>query len=222
MPFMFFAPATQARRVPLKRVSGVTMALLITWPFFAWAAARFLIVRTEVIARADVLVVLGGSSAYVERMRWAARLFQEGHAPKIILTNDNERGGWSSAEQRNPFFVERAAAELQQAGVPAQKIEVLSQPVSSTHDEAVLLRRYAEERHIQSLAVVTSAYHSRRALWMLRRVFNGSNIEVEINPVATGVFDWQTPPPLTWWWKWRGWRSVALEYPKLIYYWLHY
>ncbi len=219
---MFFAPATQARRMSLKRMLGVALALLMAWPFFAWAAAQFLIVRTEAITRADALVVLGGSSAYVERTRWAARLFQAGHAPKIILTNDNERGGWSSAEQRNPFFVERAAAELQQAGVPAQKIEVLPQPVSSTHDEAVLLRRYAEEHHIQSLAVVTSAYHSRRALWTLRRVFDGSNIEVEINPVATGMFDWQTPPPLAWWWTSHGWRAVALEYPKLIYYWLHY
>ncbi len=219
---MFSAPATQARRMSLKRVSGVMVALLIAWPFFAWAAAQFLIVRTKVIKRADVLVVLGSSSTYVERTRWAAQLFQAGHAPKIILTNDNERGGWSSAEQRNPFFVERAAAELQYAGVPAEKIEVLPQPVSSTHDEAVLLRRYAEEHHIQSLAVVTSAYHSRRALWTLHRVFDGSNIEIEMNPVATGKFDWQSPSPLTWWWKWRGWRAVALEYPKLIYYRLHY
>lgn len=218
---MFSALVMEMPRMSLKRVLGGTLALLIAWPFFAWAAAQFLIVRTEVIARADVLVVLGSSSAYVERTRWAARLLQEGHAPKIILTNDNKRSGWSSTEQRNPFFVEHAAAELQRAGVPAEKIEVLPQPVSSTYDEAVLLRRYAEEHHIQSLAVVTSAYHSRRALWTLRRVFDGSNIEVKINPVATGDGERQSPP-LTWWCKSRGWRSVALEYPKLIYYWLHY
>lgn len=220
---MFSAGATQVRRLSLKRVlSGLAVALLLAWPFLAWAAAQLLIVRTEVRAHADALVVLGGSSAYVERTHWAAQLFQEGHAPKIILTNDNERGGWSSAEQRNPYFVERAVAELQRAGVPAEKIEVLPQPVASTRDEALLLRRYVAEHRLQSLVVVTSAYHSRRALWTLRRVFNGSNIEIEMNPVATGDGDWQSPTPLTWWWKWRGWLSVALEYPKLIYYRLHY
>jgi uncharacterized SAM-binding protein YcdF (DUF218 family) len=205
-----------------KRVLGVAAALLMAWPFFAWAAAQFLIVRTEGNGRADALVVLGSSSAYVERTRWAAQLFQAGNAPKVVLTNDNERSGWSSKEQRNPPFVELAVAQLQRAGVPADKIEVLPQPVSSTHDEAVLLRRYFEEHQIRSLVFVTSAYHSRRALWTLRRVFGGSNIEIEMNPATTGDFDWQSPPSLTWWWKRRGWRSVALEYPKLIYYWLHY
>jgi len=219
---MFSTQRKSARRLLSNRWLCAVVVLLIGWPFLAWGAAQFLIVRTETVAQADAIAVLGGSSAYVERTRRAAQLFHEGRAPKIILTNDNGRSGWSSAEQRNPFFVERAMMELERAGVPAENIERLPQPVHSTHDEAVLLREYAEANHLRSLLVVTSAYHSRRALWTLRRVFNNGDKLIALDPAATGQELEQSPSPLTWWWKSRGWRAVALEYPKLVYYWLRY
>ncbi len=210
------------RRRRARRALPVIVAFVIAWPLLAWGAARVLVVRPETIARADALVVLSGSADYVERARWAAQLFHEGRAPKIILTNDNQHGGWSSREQRNPFFVERAAIELQRAGVPADLIEILPQPISSTHDEAVLLREYADAHKLPSLLVVTSAYHSRRAWWTLRRVFDKSSTRIGIDPVAIAQQPKQSLSPLTWWWTLRGWHSIALEYPKLVYYFVRY
>ena len=194
--------------------------LLIVWALLAWVAARSLIVRAE-LAHADALVVLSGSSEYVERTRWAAQLFREGRAPLVVLTDDNQRGGWSSEQQRNPYFVERAFEELRRADVPAEKIVVVPLPpnASSTYDESLTLRDYATAHGLRALLVVTSAYHSRRALWTLRRVFRGSDVTVGLNPVATGQ---QSPAPAAWWLDRRGWQTVATEYPKLIYYWLRY
>ena len=200
------------------RVLRTGALLLAAWWLLAWVAARALIVRAD-LARADAIIVLGGSSTYVERAQLAAQLFRAGRAPKILLTNDNRQGGWSNAEWRNPLFVERAAAELRRAGVPADGIEVLPQPVSSTYEEARLLRAYAGTHGLKSLLVVTSAYHSRRALWVLRRVLAGSGVEVGIEPVAPGA---QTPRPAVWWLRPGGWSAVAAEYPKLIYYRLCY
>jgi uncharacterized SAM-binding protein YcdF (DUF218 family) len=200
------------------RLARVAVLALAAWSLVAWGAAQALIVRAE-LPRADVLVVLSGSSAYVERTERAAQLFQEGRAPKIILTNDNQRGPWSEAEQRNPTFVERASAELRRGGVPADRIEVLPGALSGTYSEAVVLRRYAMAQGLHSILVVTSAYHSRRALWTLRHVFQGSGIEVGLDAVAPGK---QMPGPATWWWYPLGWQMVASEYPKFIYYWLHY
>lgn len=196
----------------------IACALLLLWPLLAWAAARALIVRAE-LPHADALVVLAGSSTYVERTRLAAELYRAGRAPLVLLTNDNERGGWSSAEQRNPFFVERAIGELVGAGVPRTRIEALPQPVASTHDEARVLRDYAAAHNLRALLVVTSAYHSRRALWTLRRVGADSGIEIGVVPVAPGA---QTPAPAGWWLEWRGWQFVAGEYVKLLYYHTHY
>lgn len=149
----------------------------------------------------------------------AARLFKERHAPLILLTNDNEQGGWSEESQRNPFFVERAIDELVGAGVPRAAIEVIPSAVTSTYDEARALREYAVKHNLRTLLVVTSAYHSRRALWTMRRVFQGSGVEVGLEPAAQAA---PTPSPALWWLSRRGWKSVAGEYVKLIYYRTHY
>lgn len=205
-------------RLRQRRIRVGLLLALVAWPLVAWAAARALTVRAEV-ARADAIVVLSGSSAYVERTRRAAELFRAGVAPKVILTNDNAMSGWSSAQQRNPLFVERATEELRRAGVPGERIEVLPQTVAGTYEEAVLLREYAAARGTRSLLFVTSGYHSRRALWTLRRVFRESGVEVGLAASSPGD---QTPTPFTWWWSRRGWRAVGLEYPKLIYYRVRY
>lgn len=208
-----------------RRALVFALAAAVAWPPLAWAAARWLADGAASAqvgasrARADAVVVLAGSSTYAERARRAAALFKEGRAPRVVLTNDGLIGGWSEAEQRNPLFAERAADELRRAGVPRESVEILPQLVASTYEEAVLLREHADARGLRSLVVVTSGYHSRRALWTLRRVFGGSGVAVELESVAPGQ---QSPPPSTWWLSWLGWRMVPGEYLKLVYYRLRY
>lgn len=191
---------------------------LLLWSLMAWIAARALVTSAE-LERADALVVFSGSSAYKERTRRAAEVFHAGRAPLIILTNDNQQSGWSRREQRNPLFVERARDELIRLNVPAERIITLPEPVTSTYEEAVLVRDYAASHELHSVLFVTSAYHSRRALWTTRRVFAGSGVEIGLDTPPPGE---ETPRPLTWWLHTSGWRMVAEEYPKLIYYWLWY
>lgn len=218
--------ALMISRLRRKRAAGrgglralrLLLVSLVVWFLLAWVAARSLVVHAG-LPRADALLVLSGSSNYVERARWAARLYREGRAPLILLTDDGERGGWSSQEQRNPFFVEHAARELNRAGVPLEKIEVLPGIVSSTYDEALALREAAASRNLRSVLVVTSAYHSRRALWTMRRVSQGSDIEVGVDSPPAGE---ESPAPATWWIGARGWQMVAGEYPKMVYYRLRY
>lgn len=202
----------------MRRVLFFALIGLVVWSFVAWVAARALIVSRE-LEHADAMVVLAGSTTYVERTHRAAELLREGRAQKIFLTNDNQQSGWSNELQRNPFFIERAAEELRRAGVPGDAIEMLPQAVSSTHDEALLLRSTAEAQGLRSILIVTSAYHSRRALWTFRKVFDGSGINLGVTVVPPGE---QTPTPATWWLHLSGWREVAGEYLKLIYYWLYY
>lgn len=201
---------TVSRRTAIK----ILLICILIWPFVAWAAARLLIIEAT-LARADAIVVLGGSANYKERARDAARLLQDGRAQRILVTNDNMRGPWSSVEQRNLFFYERALDELRNAGVPDESVEVLMTSVSSTHEEAELVRQYAVEHGLHSVLIVTSAYHSRRALWTFSRVFRDTGIEVGLVPVSPGT---DSPRPATWWLTVRGWRLVPTEYVKMIYY----
>jgi uncharacterized SAM-binding protein YcdF (DUF218 family) len=182
--------------------------------FVAWGAAKMLIVSAP-LEHAEAIAVLSGSAVIRERVQLAAQLYQQGRAPKIILTNDNQQGGWSRAEQRNPFYYERAVTLLTDAGVPRTVIEILPQPVSGTYEEALMLRRYAEEHRLSSMLVVTSAYHSRRARWTLRQVFANSGISIGLETVPPGF---QAPSPATWWLHIRGWQMVAGEYVKMVYY----
>jgi uncharacterized SAM-binding protein YcdF (DUF218 family) len=194
-----------------RRLAIVLLSLAALWPPAAWAAARALVVR-EPLERADVLLILSGAAEYEERARFAARLFREGRAPKVWLTDDRLRGGWSEAEQRNPYFYERARAELIRGGVPAESIEVILEPVESTSDEAALAREYADARGLGSLVVVTSAYHSRRALWTFRKTFGGSGTTVGLDAPEASL------SPATWWLSREGWRAVGAEFGKLAYY----
>lgn len=184
------------------------------WMLLAWWAARLLVVSAP-LEHADAIVVLSGSACLIERTEEAAQLYNSNVASRVVLTNDNLRGTWSSAEQRNPFFYERARDNLVLTGVPQQRIEVIYHPVTSTYDEAQTVRDYAQAQGFKSILVVTSGYHSRRALWTLQRVFKDSNVQVGMRAVDTGI---QTPPPLTWWLHARGWQMVAGEYVKSVYY----
>ena len=194
------------------------LTAVVVWPIIAWVGARLLIVRSELVS-ADAIVVMSGSATYRERAAWAARLYREGRAPIVILTNDSLKSGWDNKEQRNPYFYELAARELQQQGVPESKIQVVSGIALGTYEESLGVRDYASAHQLKRLLIVTSAYHTRRTLWSLRHACEGSGIEIGIDSPAPG---WQTPAPSRWWWRRWGWKVVAGEYVKLIYYWMRY
>jgi uncharacterized SAM-binding protein YcdF (DUF218 family) len=196
-----------------KRILVVTLIALALW-FISWLAARWLIV-TASPDRGDAILLLSGSSSIHERAHYAAQLYSQHRAPKILLTNDNQMGGWSSVDQRNPYYYEIARLELQQMGVPSRDIEVIGPVVDGTYDEANVVRQFLAGRNINSIVIVTSAYHSRRALSTFRSVFEGSGITIGLAAVPPG---WQTPKPATWWLTPRGWQLVAGEYLKLFFY----
>ena len=197
-----------------RRIAKLLLVCILIWPLAAWLGARLLITEAP-LDQADAIVVLGGSANYRERARAAAKLLLDGRSPRILITNDNQRGPWSSAEQRNPFFNERAHAEITRLGVVAEKVELLPEAVSSTYEEAELVKRYAVAHALRSVLVVTSAYHTRRALWTFARVFRDTGIRVGLIGVAPGA---ETPQPATWWLTVRGWKLVPTEYVKMIYY----
>ena len=201
-----------------RRIVKILFSCILIWPFAAWLGARLLIIQAP-LEKADAIVILGGAANYKERASEAAKLLLDGRAQRILITNDNIRGSWSNVEQRNPYFYERARQQLRTAGVPDTEIEVLIQPVTSTEEEARLVRQYAEEHRLRSVLVVTSPYHSRRALWIFSRVFRETGIQVGLIGASPGG---ESPRPAIWWLTVRGWKFVPTEYVKMIYYVIKY
>lgn len=192
-----------------------SLLVLASWPLLAYCAARLLIVRPEWNV-AEAIVVFSGSATYNERVDLAAQLYLAGRAPLVVLTDDKMQGGWSEKLERNPYSFERGIQRLTENGVPSDRIIVLHDHISGTYDEAVVLRNYSRQHQMKSLLFITSAYHSRRAWWTVRRVFQGGNTSVSLQAAETGA---QTPDPGTWWLYPAGWRMVPPEYGKMAYYW---
>jgi uncharacterized SAM-binding protein YcdF (DUF218 family) len=187
---------------------------LLLWSLLAWWLAERLIVQKP-MPEADAIVVLGGSATYIERTRKAAELFREGISGRVILTNDGLQSGWSQADQKNLYFIERAWRELIAQGVPAESIEELPTIVSGTKDEAALIGQEAQKRDWRRVLIVTSAYHSRRSLWLFE--LSAGQGAVEFGIVSPPPGD-QTPQPFYWWLSPKGWNMVAGEYMKSAYY----
>ena len=200
------------------KVLVILLLVFLAWILFAWFLAERLIVEKP-LDQADAILVLGGSKVYLERTNKAAELYKKGVAPKILLTDDGGRGGWSSVEQRNPPYVDLAKRELLAQGVPVENIEILQPQVSGTISEAQNLRKKIEETNWKRILIVTSAYHTRRSLWTFQTVLAENKIEIGIQPAPVGQ---QTPMPFVWWLSPFGWNLVAGEYVKSAYYWMSF
>lgn len=198
----------------------VIISFLLFWFYIAPFLAEWLIVEKP-LKNAGAIFVLSGSSTYRERTRKAAELYKSNISTKIFLTDDGRRGGWSSREMRNPTFAELARNELINQGVPAESIEILDGVVGGTIDEARVLQKNISERGLNSVLLVTSAYHSRRALWTFEKVLADNNLKAEIG-IETAAPGEQTPNPSFWWLSPSGWKWIAGEYLKGIFYWLFY
>ena len=208
----------------MKRRKYIAALLLIVligcWIAVAPFLADGLLVHRP-IKKADAILVLSGSSEYLDRTREAAEAFRSGIASKILLTNDGHQGGWNDAEKRNPYFVERTFQELVDRGVPGEAIEILPAFVRGTDDEADLVVPIAVERKLGSILLVTSPYHSRRALWTFERAAAKNSASMTIG-VLTPNENYRYPSRLNWWMSTYGWRSVGMEYVKFAYYWVFY
>jgi len=201
----------------LHRAAALAVVALACWGL-AWAAARALVVAVP-LRHADAAFVLSGAPVYFERVACAGGLYSTGRVAAVVLTNDGVRGSWSRTLQRNPLYYERGILRLTAAGVPESAIEVLQGPIASTYDEAQLLREYVDANPVHSVIVVASPYHTRRALWIVRKALKDRGVAVGIE--SSGP-DAPTPSPATWWLHGDGWRMVGAEFLKLPYYWLRY
>lgn len=200
------------------KILTVGLALAVFWVITAPRIADWLVVEKK-LRNADVIFVLAGSAVYPERTQKAATEFKAGVSKTVLLSDDGKNAGWFQSEGRNPKFVELARRSLQSNGVPTESIEVMESEVSGTIDEAAGFKNLASSRDWRSVLVVTSSYHTRRALNTFERSLEGTGITVGITSPSENEF---MPTANCWWLTPKGWRYVGGEYLKSLYYWLFY
>ena len=178
--------------------SSLAVALAIA-AVFADEPAFYLIAR-DPPRPADAVLVLAGDPDY-ERTKTGARLVLAGEARLLIVTGGEPGPGDSAASLRD------VALRL---GVPPDVIR-MEQVSRSTHESLVAVREILARENVRRVAVVTSPYHQRRALWAARRTLLG--VEIVSRPAEPS--GWRPAG----WWKSRFNRRIVLgEYAKLAYY----
>lgn len=172
--------------------------------------AAFLIIDDHP-QKGDVIFVLNGDVD--TRPFFAAKLFHEKRAPGIAIVRGED--GPAAKAGLFPNETDVAVKIMKKRRVPATKIAVLpfSGGATSTRDEATALKRYAASHGIRRVILVTSSFHSRRALWIMRKELAGTHVAILSAPAPYNEFD-----KTSWWKEERGLIALFDEYVKLAYY----
>ena len=203
-----------ARLRLLLRTLGLLMAapvfvLILFLPF----AGRVLD-HDDPLQKADLIFVLAGDR--VERWLEAVDLYQEGWAPRIVVSPGPVASIEAQLRQRGivyPREGELARNAVIAAGVPAEAVSVLPGWVDNTAHEATELRRLLPSDRQTRLIVVTSRYHTRRTGYAFRRAFENTPVQVIVRGSR-----YSTVHPTAWWKHRADARYIMYELPKFFAY----
>jgi uncharacterized SAM-binding protein YcdF (DUF218 family) len=161
--------------------------------------ARWLVVE-DAFVDADAAVVMAGDPDY-ERTATAAALVRSGRVRLLVLTGGEPGPGDSASSLR---------AKAIALGVDPSAIRWEAESRSTRGSVVALLPVLARE-DVDSVVLVTSPYHQRRASLAARRAWPG--IRVSSRPASPSSWS-----PRSWWKDARSRRVVLGEYLKLAYY----
>jgi uncharacterized SAM-binding protein YcdF (DUF218 family) len=140
--------------------------------------------------KADIAIVLAGDSSG-HRILTAADLVKNGYAPVALVSGPNHIYGSPECDLAIAFAVKR--------GYPESYFAHFEDNVWSTGEEVAAIMVELRRRNVHKVLLVTSNYHTHRALSLLRKAAG------DITAIAVGApDDYFTPDG---WWKNREWDS---------------
>lgn len=158
---------------------------------------------------ADALVVLGGRIE--TRFPRALELYRQGYADKILLTDLRPHNCGIPDFDCSERKIALAQRDYFEPGAPVVVVPSRNGTGAvSTFDEAWDLLLYSQRNGYSRLIIVTDDFHTRRALYAFRKVFQDSGTTIEAMGASNSVFDAQN-----WWRSDTGLKSYLLE-PMLL------
>ena len=185
---------------PYVRLSIALIVTVASW-FVADNAGRALVVDRS--QHADLIVVLAGDLEDV-RSRYAFALLRAGYAPELVL----DAPDWIEYGRRLPDVAESYLAQAlpDQAG----RFHVCRFLKNSTQQELLEVRDCIDRAvpNARSAMIVTSSFHTRRALSVAQRVM--PQYRWCVASVPDSRFDAH-------WWRKREWaKTMIMEWQKLL------
>jgi uncharacterized SAM-binding protein YcdF (DUF218 family) len=153
--------------------------------------------------KSDVIVVLGGDRNEIRYNR-AVELLRAGYGERLLLDADLDWEFFGRTEvEYASEFLEHAPEDIR------AKVQVCPYDADSTFEEVESVTQCLKRLRVHSALLVTSTYHTRRALSTFRKR------EPDYRWSATGA-----PDPYAWslhWWQHREWAKTHVgEWERMI------
>jgi uncharacterized SAM-binding protein YcdF (DUF218 family) len=170
---------------------------------FLFEAGQLLIVRRTL--EPDAIISLG--SHEWERMPVAARLARQYPMSLVILTTPDKITPYNCDDCPN------RVARMRRMGVDERRIRVVQITQHGTFGEAAACRTLIEAQGVHNVLLVTSPYHTRRALAVFRQAL-AADVHLGIEPAS----DTSPSHPRAWWTTPYDRWYVSYEWAATVYY----
>jgi uncharacterized SAM-binding protein YcdF (DUF218 family) len=176
-------------------ISLLTGLFLIHQPVLL-ALGDVLVVEDK-LKPADLIHILGGG---FDRLDYGLQLYTQGYGQRIFITGGDDAIAYRAYALTN--------------GAQAKHILPTDSWAINTYQEALELKQFLDsESSIQSVIVVSSPYHMRRAQWTFQDVL-GDQVALQFAPVPFAMARHKQQ-----WWVDAGSRKIVVgEYFKLLFY----
>jgi len=182
-------------------------------PFLLRGLGSYL-VTADPGGKVDLIVVLSGEPFL--RAPEAARLYREGRAPAILVTNELLRPGFEEVRRAGLSFPDSQEISLQileGMRVPRSAVRTLAERANSTRAEMEAVARFLAAHPARRLLLVTSRAHTTRA----GKIFTtglGPGVKILMHPVQGDPWE-----PAGWWRNRDQAKQLLHEYQGLADYW---
>jgi uncharacterized SAM-binding protein YcdF (DUF218 family) len=187
------------------RLAPVALVLMLASGWALVHAGTALVVRVP-IDSPDAIVSL--ASKEWERLPVTASLARHHPGAVVLLTEPQE------VTIFNCHLCAGRVAELVRDGVEEARIHLVPASLGGTRGEALAIVTFARQMELRRMLVVTSPYHTRRALATFRAAAAGTDIEVGIEPSAAV----SAAVPERWWRTPFDRWYVRYEWAAILYY----
>jgi uncharacterized SAM-binding protein YcdF (DUF218 family) len=202
------------KSVTKKQIVVILSTIFVFLIFLSYHAGNFLVVSHKP-QKADAIVVLMGNVP--ERIPEAVDLYKSGYAPRLIFPDDYEENPPEELPDGSLLHNDAAKARHLSShfNIPDSVIVIVKGPALNTQAEAEIMAIYlADHPETDTIILVSSSYHMRRALIIFRNEFASKGLEITIISIPSRytAFD-----PEKWWQTTGDRRTVFYEYLKIAY-----
>lgn len=176
------------------------------------------LIKCEAINHADAIVLLMGEIP-ADRILAASDSYKQGLAPQILIVEE-EMNALNLLTSRGASVLsntKQCRNALVQLGIPTDSIIILPGDARSTQQEATIIREYLKaHKAIDTITLVTSADHTRRASMIFEKAFSAQGMKVVVQSCPSKYTSYTGKG---WWKNKEGIQTVLMEYMKMGNFW---